>query len=175
MTYTKKFLNSLTLPFSLLFCMAFLFTSCNTLPDSSPPGDDQPNQTATANEVATQMGDSWQINMQISGGVAGVRRSIVVNSLGEATASDAKKNQTVSSQLSEDELGKLFGLIKDLPEEWVMVNKDCKDCFEYALDITRGAKEFSANLNDLELVDTDLDPLINALLVIQNQLLSIYP
>jgi len=111
----------------------------------------------------------------MSGGFVGVSRSIVVTSLGEATASDTKKNQTVSSQLNEDELGVLFGLIKDLPEEWVVNAKDCNDCFEYALIITRGGDELSASLNDLELADTDLDPLVKALVELQDQLLLIYP
>jgi hypothetical protein len=175
MTYSRKFPNLLTFHFSLLLCMTFLLTSCNPLPGSPPPVDDQLGQTATANEVATQIGDSWRINMQMSGGLAGVNRSIVVTLLGEATASDIKKNQTVSFQLSEDELGVLFGLIKDLPEAWVMDDKNCNDCFEYTLFITRDGKEFSASLNDLERADTDLDPLIKALVVLQDQLLSIYP
>jgi hypothetical protein len=157
MTYARKFPNLLTFHFSLLFCMIVLLTSCNSLPESSPPGE------------------SWRINMQMSGGLAGVSCSIVVTSLGEATASDIKKNQTVSFQLSEDELGVLFGLIKNLPEAWVMDDKNCNDCFEYTLFITRDGKEFSASLNDLERADTDLDPLIKALVVLQDQLLSIYP
>lgn len=91
----------------------------------------------------------------------GLHRSVEITSDGELTATDERTKQTVTTQLSKeqmDELQKLISTASYVTPEMPMI---CADCFVYEVTIEReSGKPWVASVDDTSIADSGLAPLI---------------
>lgn len=104
----------------------------------------------------------WTVKMTHSGGIMGVMRSMEIYSDGSYVITDNRSNQTLTGELSEDELAKLKGIVAS--SEYAGMEKPgtggCADCFVYDLEIQGGGSKFILQLDDVSLPDSGLDTLV---------------
>ncbi len=105
------------------------------------------------------------IRMMHSGGIMGLARSIEISSDGKFKITDERLSTTITGELSSDELSKINELVSTA--EFIAISKPdgmgCADCFVYDLEVQRNGDRFSARLNDLNLHDSGLAPLVDHL------------
>jgi hypothetical protein len=128
----------------------------------------EPLNTPTTEAPASTLpapGSEWTINMNHSGGIMGLMRSIEISSDGKFTVVDEKMDKTITGELSADELAKLNEEV--LSSEYIPASKPngmgCADCFLYNLEIYTNGKRAVIKLNDISLQGSGLQPLVNYL------------
>jgi hypothetical protein len=99
------------------------------------------------------------VELAISGGFAGVKQLISLDSTGQLQASDRKRNVTITKQAPDSlvaEVGKL--IIKGTSQHTEKLKRkrstDCRDCFEYRLTITTDNKLTTARISGLPTNDS---------------------
>ena len=139
----------------------------------SVPSSPSPLVYATAT-IEPKTSKGWQIKFTMSGGFAGLRRSIELFNSGQMIATDQKTNKQINVQVPEAEMEKIsFWVIHAQPALPVPRRSNCKDCFEYEMTIYReGGEILSFWFNDITLEKNELAPLINTLAHLQEKALS---
>ncbi len=139
----------------LVFVLTFSLTAC--VPALMRP-QAAPSQ-ATPSVPLSQ--GKWTVKLTQSGGIMGLQRNITVTSDGKIVAVDERTNQTVTSKLTQEELGRLkvrldsSAFTTAAPQTAV-----CADCFLYDLEVQSGGQTYSAHYDDTNLPDSSLEPLI---------------
>ncbi|MHB8778933.1 MAG: hypothetical protein ACYC6R_14415 [Anaerolineales bacterium] len=115
----------------------------------------------TITSTLSVLDGEWTVKMTQSGGILGVRRSVEVYSDGSYMITDDRSNQTLTGELSEDELAKLKEIVANseyatLEKPWI---GGCADCFVYDLEI-QGSSRFILQLDDVSLPDSGLETLV---------------
>lgn len=134
-----------------LFCffifLAVVISACN--PDGSSPGYPE-NKTC-----------AWTAELLLTGGFAGVERSISLSSSGQATITDLEKNARTELQLPAEKMKELTSLLIDAGkfEEYPLSN-DCVDCFNYAMVITLCDSTSRLTFDDVTIHQSGLKPFI---------------
>jgi len=104
----------------------------------------------------------WTVKMTRSGGIMGVMRSMEIYSHGSYVITDDRSKQTLTGELSEDELARLKGIVAS--SEYAGMDKPgtsgCADCFVYDLEIQGGGSKFIVQLDDVGLPDSGLETLV---------------
>lgn len=143
--------------FLYVLSITLLITGCG--PASIP----EPLNTPTTKPSAP--GNDWTIKMTQSGGIMGRSRSIEVSSEGKYTVVDDRANETVTGELTTNELSELNKLV--MTSNYVPATKPngtgCADCFVYDLEVQVNGEKFSIQLNDVSLPNSGLEPLVNFL------------
>lgn len=106
----------------------------------------------------------WQIKLTQSGGLAGVHRLIEISGSGEMTVDDERSKAHIVDKLSAEQLASLIKLTaasQYRPDSGPAGG--CADCFVYVLEITSGGETFQAQLDDISLADSGLNPLVDTL------------
>lgn len=115
----------------------------------------------------------WTVIMRLSGGIAGLSRSLEISSDGAATAIDERSGKTGKRQLTSDELTKLTGLINSASlKSPGGAPAGCADCFIYNLEISSDSGKFAAQLDDVSLPDSGMELLAGYLGKLMNQMLA---
>jgi len=142
--------------FHTLF-IALIITGCSaviTEPPKSTP------ESPTFN--LPMLDDNWKIELAHSGGIMGLSRSIEISSDGTYTVTDKRANKTISRDLSADEISKINELVES--SDYIFEDKPdgmaCADCFIYDLEIQGGGEKFTVQLNDINLPNSGLEPLV---------------
>jgi len=131
-----------------------------------------PFPSATAVSEPKGSGE-WRIEFRMSGGFAGILRSIELLSTGQMTVIDQKTNKQVTVQVSEMDMEKISSWVIQAQSAQALPRlSDCQDCLEYEITIHRDGELLSFWFNDLTLDNADLAPLINTLAYMQEQALS---
>lgn len=133
---------------SVLFIL--LLAACNTTADSKSVN-------------LPQLTDAWSIAMTHSGGIAGVSYFIEVIANGKYTVRDDRSGATFTGQLSPAELEKLTRLVNSTEFSQSLEPHGCADCFIYDIQITSKGEKFSAQVDDITIEKSGLEPLIGAL------------
>ena len=116
---------------------------------------------------------SWTVKMAHSGGIMGLLRVIEVSSTGNFTVLDERTQKTVNGQLSEAEISHLAELVaKAVLAVPGKPNNSCADCFIYTLEISTTGKPFQAQVNDISLPGSGLEPMITFLRELMDQSLK---
>lgn len=146
----------------LLFTLiiSLLLTACGQAATAQPAASPTPEKS----DAPTSEGP-WTIRMMHSGGIMGLARSIEISSDGKFKITDERLSTTITGELSSDELSKINELVSTA--EFIAASKPdgmgCADCFVYDLEIQRNDDSFLAQLNDLNLHDSGLAPLVDHL------------
>ncbi|MCX6067071.1 MAG: hypothetical protein NT121_15165 [Chloroflexi bacterium] len=155
--------------------MVGLSLSCNFVTQalSTPPApmeETVPTQEMLATQelpVASnlpELAGDWQIKLSQSGGLAGVQRSIEIFGSGEMTVDDENSKAHIVDKLAAEQLASLEKLVASSQYQPDSGSAGgCADCFVYMLEITSGGETFQAQLDDVTLADSGLNPLVDTL------------
>ena len=111
-------------------------------------------QKAEATNVAPVLEEDWSVKMTLSGGIAGLMRTIEVKADGSYTVTDARAGNTASGELTEDELARLEEMISTLEFSALNNPSACADCFVYDIEIVSGGQKMVVNVDDVTLGDS---------------------
>jgi hypothetical protein len=136
-----------------LVLIGLLLAACQPLTMAAPQS---PLATPTAAPA------QWTtLRMDQSGGIMGLHRSVEITSAGRLTATDERTKQTVTLQLSKEQMADLQKLISAASYVTPEVPMVCADCFVYEMSIERGTgKPWMASVDDTSIADSGLAPLI---------------
>lgn len=123
----------------------------------------EPLKTSTTKPPA--LDDEWTIKMNYSGGFMGLSRSVEILSNGKFTVVDERRDKTITGELTADELSKVSEQVMSF--EYTPASKpdgmNCADCFIYDLEIQANGKRVAIQLNDINLSNSGLEPLVDHL------------
>lgn len=149
--------------FLYVLLVGLLVTGCAQSPTPEPLKTPAPEKPITSGLPA--LNSEWTIKMGQSGGIMGLSRSVEISSDGKLTVVDERANKTISGELSAVELSKVNELISS--SKYVPPSKPngmaCADCFIYDLEIRTDGEKFAAQLNDVSLPNSGLEPLVTYL------------
>jgi hypothetical protein len=156
----KKILTPLFISFIILSIMSASCASAGT--NSSHSAERQ---------------EKWIIEYTISGGFAGIRRQLIINSSGYLTATDQKLKKDERQQISQNQLAEIINILEHLnyslhTENASKLSGRCADCFIYTLSITAGDRKGKITLNDLSLQGSKYNELIRLLSTMLEQALK---
>ena len=116
---------------------------------------------------------AWTVSMQLSGGIAGLSRSIEITSNGAVVAKDERNGKTVNRQLTSNELNQLMNLIKSSSLKTSSGSPGaCADCFIYAIKITSDNGIFSSTSDDVNLSNSGMSSVVKYLMDLLTQMLA---
>ena len=128
----------------------------------------QPLNTPTPELIKTKLpafDGRWTIKMKHTGGIMGLSRSIEISSDGKFTVVDEHTNKTISGKYTSDELSNLKEQVSN--SEYIAESGPngmaCADCFIYDLELQGNGGKFAAQLNDINLPNSGLKPLVDYL------------
>lgn len=107
--------------------------------------------------------DEWSVTMVQSGGIMGLRRSMQVTSDGKYTVVDERAGQRVDGELSDEELAALKDLVAGFSFLAPKMPMVCADCFVYNVEIQSGGQKLVAEIDDVNLPETGMGPLVEFL------------
>jgi hypothetical protein len=144
----------------LLGCRSLSGTFATPTP---PPEPTNPVPLATPALSIPVLNGDWHINLNKSGGIMGLSRSLEILSSGEMNLSDLRIRKTSQTRLPADRLSELTGLVANSHYQPVSVPTGCADCFIYNLEISSGGQTFQVQLNQIDLTNSGLQPLVDFL------------
>lgn len=157
---------------ALLMACNLLFPTLPPTPTLSPePGPPDPMPTALPtkqDQSLPKLDGEWLVQLTQSGGIAGISRLIGISSSGEMTISDIRTGEKTASQLAADKLAELNKLVASSSYRPASQPSGCADCFIFTLQITSANGSFQAELDQLALPDSGLQPLVNYLAAMLN-------
>jgi hypothetical protein len=106
---------------------------------------------------------AWTIKMTQSGGIMGMVRKIEIQSDGSCIVTDERASITNNGQLTEQELAALTARISSTKYSTYTQQHACADCFIYDLEISRNEEWFVAQVDDVSLSESGLEPLVSDL------------
>ena len=112
----------------------------------------------------------WNATLHVTGGFAGVDRSLDVKSDGQLTATDRRADRQVSGRVPARELPALSNLIANASLADSSRSSACRDCFQYEISVRIDGKTGTARTNDTGA--GPLQPLVRTLISLLNRALS---
>lgn len=107
----------------------------------------------------------WVVSLNLTGGFAGWMKNTSINSAGDVTINDLKRNKIIKNVINNNELTELAQLISAKKEVKYTDNLEnetsiCADCFNYKLSIRWHNQEVLTTLNDLELNKSEFKSIV---------------
>lgn len=160
----KKILTPLFISFIILSIMPASCTAAGT-------------NSALSTEHQAEKPKSWKIEYNVSGGFAGIRRQLTINSSGHLTASDQKLRKNIKQQISQKQLAEITNILEQhsfslRSDNISKLSNRCADCFVYTLNLTADGSKGKITVNDLSLKDSKHIALINLLSTMLDQALK---
>jgi hypothetical protein len=123
---------------------------------------------------ATPTGEaSWTVILGQSGGIVGVDRTVQVTSNGQLVASDGRSGKRVSTQLHSESIAEVNRLYDEaVSAQRAPHDSTCADCFEYDLELVSDTGTVHISLDDTNLADSGVEPLIAYLLQLRDAALA---
>jgi hypothetical protein len=107
--------------------------------------------------------ETWSVKMTQSGGIMGLLRFIEASSDGKYTAVDERAGKSVDGELSGDELAALKDLVAGFSFTVPQKPMVCADCFIYNVTIQSGGQKLIAEIDDVNMPETGMSPLVEFL------------
>lgn len=131
-------------------------------------------QASTA--ITYQELKSWSIIYEVYGGIAGLRRQLLLDSdTNKLIAIDKKRDKRITQQISSAQATNIKTLLKNLnfPVYSSKLNTHCADCFQYKLTLKLNEQQYMLKLDNLQLQQhSEYAALIKLLSSILNKTLS---
>ncbi len=135
--------------------------SVTVLPTQQDP---IPNPTAPVDRaIIPALTGDWQVSLQKTGGIMGMSRKVIISSNRKISLLELRTQKSAQLDLSEVEEKGLASLVAQSRYKPPASASGCADCFIFTLDISSSSGSFSAELDQLELVDSGLLPLVQFL------------
>ncbi len=125
--------------------------------------DPSPTVSAGAGILPALVG-TWRITLNQSGGIMGMSRSIDVAVDGSISVTDVRSGKTWNSTLTAERLQGLEKIIAAASYTQVRATAGCADCFIFHLSVTSDTGQFEVELNQIDLANSGLQPVIDFLL-----------
>jgi hypothetical protein len=121
-----------------------------------------PQQDALPTQGLPDLNANWTLKMSHTGGIMGLSRSIEITSEGTYTAIDEREQTTLRGEISANELAQLTGLIETSlkAQPPARPTGNCADCFVYAFEFNDGSQTWMAQVDDITIAESGLDPLV---------------
>jgi hypothetical protein len=117
--------------------------------------------------------ERWRITFFMSGGFAGIQRSVELSDDGVLRVEDRNTGRQVTTQISTADLEAIKTLLTQVqPVSSSPRFSNCRDCLYYEITVQRGNETFTAEMSDLDLDQSALSLLINTLARVQEQALT---
>jgi hypothetical protein len=157
--------------FFALLVISIILSACGrSTPEQLPLPSPKPLPTQ---QQASGLTGIWAVDMQLSGGIAGLSRSIEINSSGAVVAKDDRTGKTAKRQLTSDELAQFKALVNSASLKPASgTPTGCADCFIYSIKITSSSGDFSAQFDDVDLPDSGMSPVVKYLMGLVNSMLA---
>jgi hypothetical protein len=114
----------------------------------------------------------WSLTFTLSGGIAGLNRTLDLESGGAATAIDRQRNLQVRRQISRDDLSEIERFAASAVSFEKVGDDVCRDCLTYAIDLRVAGRAVRIRANDITLSDSKAAALVQALTRVQQRLLA---
>ena len=160
MRKTPQFLAVLIVIAALLGCRTV--SSVFSTPEANPEPTNLPAPSASPDHLPALNGD-WQISLTKSGGIMGMFRKVDISAAGDMIFTDMNGKETGKSRLPEEKLAVLTKLAGDTVYMPLGAPSGCADCFIFDLQISSGGETFEAQLNQIDLPASGLEPLVQFL------------
>ena len=114
----------------------------------------------TESPTATQpVNREWSVNMEVSGGFAGIRQGLTVSSTRRVTVEDHRTNRTTTFLGTDEQIAAIGQLVKTYVEsDAISTAKQkpgkCADCFNYTLIAQSNGVTKTSNLDGFPEKDT---------------------
>lgn len=110
----------------------------------------------------------WKIEYRVSGGFAGIRRTLELSSDGKLIATDLKQKKTVEKSISDKQIASIENLLnttnyQQTTEARSKLSNRCADCFQHAITVTIDERQHSTAGTDVSLRNSPYASLIGAL------------
>jgi len=106
---------------------------------------------------------TWRIALTQSGGIMGLSRRVEILTGGEMIFTDPRSTRSKQYRLSEEKITVLVRLVSNSVYLPVEVPSRCADCFIFDLEIASADQKFQVQLNQIDLGNSGLEPLVNFL------------
>ena len=164
----SMFVSVLLIALGLLGCGAFysIFQTPTATPFPEPTSIPTLAATAIPTQPAQklpQLTGNWHIRLEQTGGFAGVSRTLEISSSGEMTIIEERINKNNTTQLPADKLAMLKELVAASKYRPVLQPMVCNDCFIFNLQIDNGSERFQMQIDQINLSNTGLEPLVGFL------------
>lgn len=116
--------------------------------------------------------DSWELTLHLSGGFAGLDRTLELLGTGVMRGIDRKRSAQIAAQATDQERARIASLVSALKSGATARSTECRDCLEYTLNIRRGSERFVFELDDSSLAQSSVEPLVNVLVTALNRALA---
>lgn len=117
----------------------------------------------TEGQAMPKLAGNWQVSLAQTGGFAGVSRKLEISSSGEMTLTDERSQKHSTAQLPADKFAKLKDLVVATAYRPITQPMGCADYFIYELQIDNGSEKFQVQIDDANLPNSGLQPLISFL------------
>ena len=110
-----------------------------------PPSERQPSPESTPSE------EQWELSFAQEGGIAGLSRTAVISSTGQAVFRDRQSGRESQVALTEPELRQLGELLEAsdfFAQEEDQRTPACRDCITYTLVLRRGVQTHQVHADD---------------------------
>jgi hypothetical protein len=116
---------------------------------------------------------AWQVEFTLSGGLAGTARALDLSSTGQLKVVDRRTRRQVVTKLPGDELAGISALLVDVSHLTPTGSPPaCRDCFDYDLTVRMDGEVYVFHVNDLNVDQAGLAPLVSALRNLQERALA---
>jgi len=114
----------------------------------------------------------WTLSLHVSGGFAGVERTLQVSSAGDISAEDSKRAEPATARATTGELATIRSFVAmEIPARRAR-SGECRDCFRYALEIAANGRLSMFEFDDVTLTGSDIEPLVRVLMTMLNRTLT---
>lgn len=145
-----------------------LLVACCSSATRTPP-------VRSANESSNfPQATTWKIDFQLSGGFAGLDRTLTVSSNGQLSAEDRRPGTRVTAQATQAELADLSRLVTAVKSLGEIRRSDsrCRDCLSYNIVVEIDGQRVAALLDDTTVPGSGLEELTRVLSALVNRVLS---
>ena len=154
-------LSSALVLLTLAACTAAPLGQPTAVPTTAPASTTAPSSRATPQPSSCDVSGTWEVELSVTGGFAGVDRRLQVDDQGAYEAEDAQPASKEEGVLSADEMEQLLALLPSVCEPYEASRPpSCADCFNYFLEATLQGSAYEFILNDLSLAEAPVGPLV---------------
>jgi hypothetical protein len=125
-----------------------------------------------ASRISQSVDGEWSLTFTVSGGIAGLNRTLQLESSGAATAIDRQRSLHVRRQIARDDVSEIERFATAAASFDKSGDDVCRDCLTYAIDLRVSGRSVRIRATDITLSDSKAAPLVRALTRMQQRLLA---
>lgn len=135
-----------------------------------------PVRQAPKDTPEKQRADTWEIEYEVSGGIAGIERRLKLSGNGKIIAIDQKNKRSIEQQASPEQLTNIRNILvktdfSRMPETRSKFTSRCADCFQHRLSVIVEGQGHKVLFSDVSLRGSEYAPLIGLLASLLDQAL----